>query len=378
GGARRERHAAPPEPTPRGGGQAHRAHPARRGGAAARLGACGIGRDGDRAAAVCPNAAPGGPRPARRDRARASPPLARAPTDHPRRPGARPGVALPGRRHGEAGGPPGRGAGLDAGSPAGRRGDGLVPDRPGGRHQRRPARARRARADRARACAPGRSMFGRGRRRGVRCGRGAGARQRLRSRPPGYPGAARFRQREPADRLGPRPGHDRARRDSVGGVMMSTRVLLADDHRVVTQCLQTILEREGFSVVAAAADGREAVRLARELGPDVAVLDVSMPLLNGLDAAREIQKACPRTRTVLLTMHAEEPYVLQALEQGVQGYVLKSQAVTDLVRALEEVCRGAIYLSPGVSAAVVDAYRTKRDLRDPLTAREREVLQLVA
>ena len=159
---------------------------------------------------------------------------------------------------------------------------------------------------------------------------------------------------------------------------MAIRVLLADDHVIVCQSLKAVLEREGLQVVGEAADGREAVRLARALRPDVAVLDVSMPLLNGLDAAREIQKACPRTRTILLTMHGEDTYVLQALQMGIRGYVLKSQAVTDLVRAVREVSRGAMYLSPGVSAAVVEAYRTKKDLRDPLTPRERTVLQLVA
>ena len=159
---------------------------------------------------------------------------------------------------------------------------------------------------------------------------------------------------------------------------MALRVLLADDHLIVCQSLKAVLEREGLQVVGEAADGREAVRLARALRPDVAVLDVSMPLLNGLDAAREIQKACPRTRTILLTMHAEDTYVLQALQMGIRGYVLKSQAAMDHVRALQEVSRGAVYLSPGVSGAVVEAYRTRKDLRDPLTSREREVLQLVA
>ena len=159
---------------------------------------------------------------------------------------------------------------------------------------------------------------------------------------------------------------------------MAIRVLLADDHLIVCQSLKAVLEREELQVVGEAADGREAVRLARALRPDVAVLDVSMPLLNGLDAAREIQKACPRTRTILLTMHGEDTYVLQALQMGIRGYVLKSQAVTDLVRAVREVSRGAMYLSPGVSAAVVEAYRTKKDLRDPLTPRERAVLHLVA
>ena len=159
---------------------------------------------------------------------------------------------------------------------------------------------------------------------------------------------------------------------------MAIRVLLADDHLIVCQSLKAVLEREGLQVVGEAADGREAVRLACALRPDVAVLDVSMPLLNGLDAAREIQKACPRTRTILLTMHGEDTYVLQALQMGIRGYVLKSQAVTDLVRAVREVSRGAVYLSPSVSGAVVEAYRTKKDLRDPLTPRELAVLHLVA
>ena len=159
---------------------------------------------------------------------------------------------------------------------------------------------------------------------------------------------------------------------------MSIRVLLADDHLSFAQSLRAVLEREGFRVVGEAADGREAVRLARELHPDAAVLDVSMPLLNGIDAAREIQRACPRMRTILLTMHAEDQYVLQGLQGGVQGYVLKKQAVMDLVQAIREVCRGNVYLSPGVSAAVVEAYQSKKGPADLLTSREREVLQLVA
>src|SRR5213076_1684271 len=113
--------------------------------------------------------------------------------------------------------------------------------------------------------------------------------------------------------------------------------------------------------------------------PDVAVLDVSMRLLNGVAAAREIQRACPGTRTILLTMHAEDPYVLQAIQAGVQGYVLKKQAVSDLVQAIEEVCGGNVYLSPGVSAAVLEACGSKKHGGgDLLTSREREVLHLVA
>lgn len=160
---------------------------------------------------------------------------------------------------------------------------------------------------------------------------------------------------------------------------MPLRLLLADDHLIVRQSLRAFLEREGFEVAGEASDGREAVRVARENCPDVAVLDLAMPLLNGLDAAREILQACPRTRAILLTMHTEDQYVLAALRAKIRGVVLKSQAAADLIRAIREVSRGAIYLSPGLSQAVVDAYLAKADLpAEPLTQREREVLQLVA
>ena len=160
---------------------------------------------------------------------------------------------------------------------------------------------------------------------------------------------------------------------------MPLRVLLADDHLLFRQGLRALLEREALHVVGEADNGHEAVRLARELRPDVAVLDLAMPLLNGLDAAREIHQASPRTRTILLTMHTEDPYVGKALQAGIKGYVLKTQASADLIQAIREVHRGAIYLSPGVSRAVVDAYLAKTELPiDPLTARERQVLQLVA
>ncbi len=119
--------------------------------------------------------------------------------------------------------------------------------------------------------------------------------------------------------------------------------------------------------------------MARDLGPDVAILDLGMPLLNGIEAGRSIHHACPTVRTVALTVHSEDQYVLAALEAGFSGYVLKSQAAAQLVRAITEVCRGAVYLSPSVSRAVVEAYLSKTELpTDPLTPREREVLQLVA
>ncbi|HKN47585.1 MAG TPA: response regulator transcription factor [Candidatus Polarisedimenticolia bacterium] len=160
---------------------------------------------------------------------------------------------------------------------------------------------------------------------------------------------------------------------------MPIRVLLADDHQIMRQGLKNLLEREGFAVVAEASDGRDAIRLAETSHPDVAVLDLAMPALNGVDAGREITRASPRTKAILLTMHKEDPYVLQALNAGISGYVLKSQAAEDLVQAIREVMRGSMYLSPGVSRAVVDAYRAKTDLPpDPLSPREREVLQLVA
>jgi DNA-binding NarL/FixJ family response regulator len=157
------------------------------------------------------------------------------------------------------------------------------------------------------------------------------------------------------------------------------KILLADDHQIFRESLKALLEREGCEIVAEAADGRQAARLARRLAPDIAVLDLGMPLLNGVDAARDIQRHAPRTRTLLLTMFEEAAYVLAALQAGVRGYVLKAQAAADLMRAIDEVLRGAIYLSPGISRIVVDAYLNQRTAVDePLSHRERHVLQLVA
>src|SRR5919198_1261385 len=137
---------------------------------------------------------------------------------------------------------------------------------------------------------------------------------------------------------------------------MPLRGILADDHGIVRQAFRALLEREGLDVVAEAADGHEAVRLATELRPEIAVLDFAMPLLNGLDAAKEIRRRSPDTRTILLTVHSEDHYVLEALRVGVNGYVVKTQAAADLVQAIREVCRNAIYLSPTISRAVVEAY----------------------
>ncbi|HSC72381.1 MAG TPA: response regulator transcription factor [Candidatus Methylomirabilis sp.] len=160
---------------------------------------------------------------------------------------------------------------------------------------------------------------------------------------------------------------------------MSCQVLIVDDHPLIRQGMRSLLEKHGFAVVGEAADGREATQLAQELEPDVAVLDLAMPLLNGLDAAREITRTSRRTKTILVTIHTADQYVLEALKAGVRGYVLKSQATAELVQAIQEVIRGGRYLSPGISEAVVQAYLAKTDLpADPLTPREREVLQLIA
>lgn len=160
---------------------------------------------------------------------------------------------------------------------------------------------------------------------------------------------------------------------------MAIRVLLADDHAIVRQGLKTLLDKEGFDVVGEASDGQQAIKLVKEHMPDVAVLDLSMPLLNGLDAAREILKSSPRTKPMLLTMHTEDHYVLEALRAGVRGYVMKNHSREDLVRAIVQVARGEVYLSPGISEVVVQAYLNKTDYSsDPLSARERQVLQLVA
>jgi two-component system, NarL family, response regulator NreC len=162
-------------------------------------------------------------------------------------------------------------------------------------------------------------------------------------------------------------------------VIMPIRIVLADDHVLVRQGLKSLLEREKFQVLAEASDGQEAVRLTETHQPDIAVLDISMPTLNGIDAARELGRSCPKTKTILLTQHEEEQYIHEALEAGVNGYVLKNQVASDLVHAIHQVSRGDFYLSPGISRAVMEAYRSKRERpADPLTVRERQVLQLIA
>lgn len=160
---------------------------------------------------------------------------------------------------------------------------------------------------------------------------------------------------------------------------MGIRVVLADDHAVVRDGVRLLLELEGFEVVGQAADGLEAVRLVRETNPEIAVLDRAMPLLNGVDAAREIRLACPATRLILLTMDTNETHLLEALRAGFRACVLKSFEARELIAAMRAVARGGVYLPPGLSQAVVEAYISHAEIQaDPLSPRERQVLQLLA
>ena len=160
---------------------------------------------------------------------------------------------------------------------------------------------------------------------------------------------------------------------------MGIRVVLADDHAVVREGVKLLLEMEGFEVVGQATDGLEAVKLVRELNPEIAVLDRSMPLLNGIDAAREIRRASPGTQLILLTMDTDENHLLEALRAGFRGCVLKSYEAGELIQAIRAVVRGDTYLHPELSHAVVEAYISRTEIQpDPLSPRERQVLQLLA
>ncbi|HXC08693.1 MAG TPA: response regulator transcription factor [Steroidobacteraceae bacterium] len=158
---------------------------------------------------------------------------------------------------------------------------------------------------------------------------------------------------------------------------MPIRLILADDHLIVRQGLRMVLEKERIEILGEASDGPEALRLIRELHPDIAVLDLDMPGLDGLAVLREATVVSPQTRAIILTRHMEEPYAVEALRIGARGYVLKTQASTDLVAAIQHVDRGEVYLSPKISKAVVQAYLTNEGPSGQLSVRERQVLQLV-
>jgi two-component system response regulator NreC len=159
---------------------------------------------------------------------------------------------------------------------------------------------------------------------------------------------------------------------------MAIRLILADDHGIVRQGLRLVLEKEHFEVLGEASDGLEAIRLIQELHPQIAVLDIDMPGLDGLAVLRESARTSPQTRVIILTRHMEEPYAVEALRIGARGYVIKTQASTDLVAAIRHVDRGEVYLSPKISKAVVQAYLSNTDgPAAQLSVRERQVLQLV-
>jgi DNA-binding NarL/FixJ family response regulator len=167
--------------------------------------------------------------------------------------------------------------------------------------------------------------------------------------------------------------------------MARLRILLGDDHTLLRNGLRKILqERAEWEVVAEAGDGREAMRLALELQPDLAILDIGMPLLNGIEATRQIVKRLPDFRILILSMHANEAYIIQALKAGAKGYLLKDSADTELIRGVAAVSNGKSYFSPAVSKVMLDDYvrhladKGITDRYDSLSEREREVFQLVA
>jgi DNA-binding NarL/FixJ family response regulator len=165
-----------------------------------------------------------------------------------------------------------------------------------------------------------------------------------------------------------------------------TTIVLADDHPIVRQGMRGLLESEpGFVVVGEAGDGREAVELVERLQPDVAILDLMMPELNGLEVARRALRLSARTRVVILSMYSDEPHVLEALRAGAMAYVLKGTSTETLIFALREAMAGRRYLSPPLSDRAVEVYLAQigtaarpTDRYELLTAREREVLELVA
>src|SRR5436305_6375282 len=166
--------------------------------------------------------------------------------------------------------------------------------------------------------------------------------------------------------------------------MKPIRILLADDHTVVRKGLRLLLESHaGFHVIADAADGSEAVALAEQHAPDVVVMDVAMPILNGIEAARQITGKLPSTAVVFLSMHSDESYVLKALKVGARAYLLKDSAEHDLINAIKAVSEGKAFFSPAISKMLVEDYvrqmlaHNVEDTYELLTTREREVLQLL-
>jgi two-component system, NarL family, response regulator NreC len=165
---------------------------------------------------------------------------------------------------------------------------------------------------------------------------------------------------------------------------MGIRVLLAEDHHIIRQGIRSLLEKEiGIEVVGEAEDGRETVRLAGELKPDVVVMDVSMPNLNGVEATRKVCEANPEVKVIALSVHSDDQYVSGMLTAGASGYLLKDCVLQELVKAIESVANGRMYLSAFIAKGIVQEYkslksRETRSVFATLTTREREILQLIA
>lgn len=167
--------------------------------------------------------------------------------------------------------------------------------------------------------------------------------------------------------------------------MPKLRVLLGDDHTLMRQGLRKIMEeRPEWEVVAEVGDGREAVKKCLALKPDVAVLDVAMPLLNGIDATQQITRKVPDTKVLVLSMHSDEVYVTRALQAGATGYMLKDSAGKDLLKGIASVAAGQAYFSPAIARLMLDDYVRRVsgtevvDRYETLSAREREIFQLIA
>ncbi len=163
--------------------------------------------------------------------------------------------------------------------------------------------------------------------------------------------------------------------------MTRPRLLLADDHTLFVEALQRVLEPE-FELIGAVADGRALLEAAPRLAPDVILLDLSMPLLNGIDAAQQLRRLVPEAKLVFLSMHGDPTYVTEAFRAGASGYVLKRASATELVQAIRTALRGHVYMSPLLAKDVLDPLLQQRGRRSnahaALTLRQREVLQLVA
>ncbi len=167
--------------------------------------------------------------------------------------------------------------------------------------------------------------------------------------------------------------------------MTSTRIVLADDHTIMRHGLRLVLERQpDFVVIGEANNGREAIDIAIREDPDVLIMDIAMPVLNGIEAAKRIHEERLRTAIVILSMHSDEGYILKALRAGARGYLLKDSAESDLIQAVRSVSAGKAFFSPAVSKVLADDYLRQlhhqgvEDRYDLLTTRERELLQLVA